>query len=116
MDNINDRILLICKKFNISKASELAKILDITHQSATNYIKGKQKPNYKALQKIKLKFDNLNAEWLLTGDGEMLDIGNKSTSNENLEDLIKLQREKIQSLEKEIIKLKNQAKAVEKTV
>ena len=114
MDDINERILLICKEFNLHKASDLARALSITHQSASNYLKGNKKPNFGVLKKIKLKFENINADWLLTGEGNMLKTIEKEHKKDigiqDLRYLIQLQREKIQNLEKEVLKLKKDAK------
>lgn len=72
MKEFNQRLNEIAKHYKIDSYADFAKELGISHQTASNYLKGNRVPNADALKQIIQKFDDLNAEWLLTGSGEML--------------------------------------------
>ncbi len=71
MEKINSRILQIADYYNIKKAADFSKKTGFSHQVASNYLKGTRVPNAEALAVIKQVFD-VSADWLLTGEGEML--------------------------------------------
>lgn len=71
MSNISDRLNLIKDYYKIKSYAEFAKHTGLSHQSASNYLKGKQKPDIEKLAMIAKSFDKVNAYWLLTGLGEM---------------------------------------------
>ena len=72
MEGLTDRLNQIFKHYKMSKYSEFAEKTGLSHQVSSNYLKGKQKPDAKKLGMIVQSFDEINAEWLLTGNGEML--------------------------------------------
>ena len=72
MGDICSRLNDIAKHYNLSKYSDFAKTTGLSHQSASNYLKGKQKPDIDKLSIIKQSFDIISSDWLLTGRGEML--------------------------------------------
>lgn len=85
MHELNNRIILIAKHFGLEKYSDFAKKTGLSHQTVSNYMKGKQKPDAEKLGKIQQSFDSINALWLLTGKGEMLISEKKNNSNPELE-------------------------------
>lgn len=68
---INNRIDLIIKQFGLNKNSFSTKI-GVNPTVIHNIIKGRNAPSFELLNKIVLTFDNINPEWLLTGEGPML--------------------------------------------
>ena len=66
------RLNQIFKHYKMSKYSEFAEKTGLSHQVSSNYLKGKQKPDAEKLSKIIQSFDEINAEWLITGNGEMI--------------------------------------------
>lgn len=72
MKTINDRIRTVAKYYGITSFAKFAKRTGLSHQTASNYLKGKQKPDIDKLSKIKQSFDDIDANWLLTGEGYML--------------------------------------------
>ncbi|MEM8507952.1 MAG: S24 family peptidase [Bacteroidota bacterium] len=70
--NITDRIKQIFDYKGFTKYSEFAEATGLSHQVASNYIKGRQKPDPEKLAIIQQSFEEINAEWLLTGRGSML--------------------------------------------
>lgn len=88
MESINERILKIYKDKGFRKYSEFAEITGLNHQTVSNYLKGKQKPDVEKLSIIQQSFDDINAEWLLTGKGDMLKLDNSFP-----DDLIKFIKE-----------------------
>ncbi|CAL2108634.1 hypothetical protein T190115A13A_80209 [Tenacibaculum sp. 190524A02b] len=72
MSTINDRIKQIFDFYNFKSYAGFAKFIGISHQTASNYLKGKQKPDVDKLSQIIQSFDNISSKWLLTGIGEMI--------------------------------------------
>ncbi len=81
MSDLNERILQIANYYKLTKPADFAKKTGFSHQVASNYLKGTRIPNGEALCIIKQTFD-VSADWLLTGEGEMLksNIDGESTS------------------------------------
>lgn len=81
MSDLNGRILQIANYYGLTKPADFAKKTGFSHQVASNYLKGTRIPNGEALCIIKQVFD-ISADWLLTGEGEMLksSVDGKSTS------------------------------------
>lgn len=69
---LTERLNKIFKHYGMRKYSEFAEKTGLSHQVSSNYLKGKQKPDAEKLSIIIQSFDDINAEWLLTGKGEML--------------------------------------------
>ena len=110
MNDINKRLQQIAEHYGLSKYADFAKKTGLKHQTVSNYLKGKQKPDVEKLAIIKKSFKDVNANWLLTGEGPML-LENNEVKEErrlNVEDLralvdskdgiIALQKEKIVAL------------------
>lgn len=68
---INERIELVIKELKMNKNSFSVK-LNTNPTVIHNIINGRNRPGYELLNKIILSFDNINAEWLITGNGPML--------------------------------------------
>lgn len=61
-------------------ASKFADMLSIQRSSISHILSGRNNPGLDILQKIIHTFPEINAEWLLTGKGEMLKDTLKSTN------------------------------------
>lgn len=72
MKEFNQRLKQISEHYNLTSYADFAKKAGISHQNASNYLKGERVPNAEALKRIIQKFEGLNAEWLLTGEGSMI--------------------------------------------
>ncbi|WP_394749572.1 helix-turn-helix domain-containing protein [Spongiimicrobium salis] len=72
MNNLTDRLNALAGHFNVPKYADFARKTGLSHQSASNYLKGKQKPDADKLSIIIQSFDNVDANWLLTGEGHMI--------------------------------------------
>lgn len=108
-ENISSRLKKIFEYKGFKKYSEFADFTGLSHQTASNYIKGKQKPDVEKLAIIQQSFEEINPVWLLTGTGDMLskenDIQEKQSSNTSLnEEEISYESKKLY-LEKDGIKL-----------
>jgi transcriptional regulator with XRE-family HTH domain len=71
MVDINDRLKKIYDHYNFKSYAEFSKKTNISHQNASNYLKGKQKPDADKLALIVQAFDEISAEWIVTGKGNM---------------------------------------------
>jgi len=112
---INKRIELIMNQFKMNKNSFSVKIgcnPTIIH----NLIKGRNAPSYELICKILSSFDTIDANWLLTGGGEMcinvqknqnfdVDKYENSTNNELLIKIIAQKDKRIEELSVQIGKL-----------
>lgn len=67
---MKEQILSIIKNEGLS-ASKLAEITGVQPSSVSHILNGRNKPSYDFILKILENFKNINAEWLLTGNGNM---------------------------------------------
>ena len=68
---MKDRINSILKHFKLT-SSQFADEIGVQRSSVSHVLSGRNKPGFDFVQKIMSKFPEINAEWLLTGVGEML--------------------------------------------
>lgn len=124
MLDFHERLSQVSDFYRLKSTSDFAKKIGISHQAASNYIKGKQQPTLEVIAKISQAFSAISADWLLTGEGPMLKDGTPAepkapqsagTSSEELKlriqnELLKEQlaeaREEITQLRVELLRLK----------
>ncbi|MXP05600.1 MULTISPECIES: helix-turn-helix domain-containing protein [unclassified Apibacter] len=92
MNSIGQRINKLVKYFSNGNNSDFATKIGVSEANIRNYINDRAEPKFNILEKIAINFE-INYEWLLTGEGEML---KSKVSNNNLEPEIKF--EEIQGL------------------
>lgn len=68
---INNRVELIINELKLNNNS-FSKTIGVNPTVIHNICKGRNAPGFELLNKIVLTFDNINAHWLLTGEGSML--------------------------------------------
>lgn len=83
MMNLNERISKIIDYSNLS-ASEFADEIEVQRSSISHITSGRNKPSLDFLIKVKDRFPELKWEWLIKGDGEMLE--KPKTEEENAHD------------------------------
>jgi len=76
--NLNERIFKIIEYSNLT-SSEFADEIDVQRSSVSHITSGRNKPSLDFLIKVKEKFPELEWEWLLRGNGEMLIKPEEST-------------------------------------
>ncbi|WP_319266818.1 helix-turn-helix transcriptional regulator [uncultured Draconibacterium sp.] len=67
---MKDRIKNFIDAKGIS-AGELAAVLDVQRSNISHILNGRNKPGASFIEKLLLEFPDLNARWLLTGEGDM---------------------------------------------
>lgn len=74
MQSINERLQIIIDELFGGNKAKFAKAIEIAPTSISNYLsdKRKSKPSADMLEKIINVVENISAEWLLTGEGDML--------------------------------------------
>jgi transcriptional regulator with XRE-family HTH domain len=77
---MKDRIKEFIEYKGIS-AGELAISLDVQRSNISHILNGRNKPGAALIEKLLLVFPDLNARWLLTGDGNM--VNTVATASEN---------------------------------
>ena len=71
---MKDRIKKFIEAKGIS-AGELATVLDVQRSNISHILNGRNKPGASFIEKLLLKYPDLNARWLLTGEGSMFSEG-----------------------------------------
>ncbi len=89
---ISERILQFINAKDISSGI-LADRIGVQRSSISHILSGRNKPSYDFLRKFLVAFPDVNAEWLLTGNGNMLKapvqkglFGQTETVSENIQE------------------------------
>lgn len=111
--SINTRVSKARKILKLTQ-QEFADVMNISRQSVNNIENNKHVPGSDLIAKILDKFPEINARWLLTGEGEMLTTNTNTDNdmsknyNEDYKDrLIQLLEEKVEYLTRENEQLKS---------
>lgn len=72
---MKDRIKNFIEAKGLS-AGELAAVLDVQRSNISHILNGRNKPGASFIEKLLLEFPDLNARWLLTGEGDMFNQNN----------------------------------------
>lgn len=68
-------------------AGELSTRLNVQRSNISHILNGRNKPGASFIEKFLVSYPDLNARWLFTGEGEMLNKDNTSpNSNESIKD------------------------------
>lgn len=70
MSDIKNRILEILRKEGIMP-SRFADEIGVQRSAISHILSGRNKPGYDLIVKILKRFNKINAEWLILGEGEM---------------------------------------------
>lgn len=74
---MKDRINKLLDNYSLS-SSQFAEKIGVQRSSISHIMSGRNKPSYDFIIKILDTFKDLNAEWLLTGRGEMIKVQEKN--------------------------------------
>jgi len=77
---MKERLEKILEKFNIS-ASKLAEMMDIQRSGISHILAGRNKPSFDFMVRLTEVFPDIDANWLLTGQGSMLRDESESNLN-----------------------------------
>jgi len=77
-----EKIKQIRKALNIKSVNELAEQIDIPYRTIESYEAGRE-PSIKFLTRMCGKY-NLNANWFISGKGEMFNIAQNEPNNDEL--------------------------------
>ena len=67
---MNSRLLRFLEAENISQA-QFADTLGVARAGISHILSGRNKPGFDFIERLALKYPNLNIEWLITGRGKM---------------------------------------------
>jgi len=67
---MKDRLLFFMNRENIS-ATSLADEIGVQRSSISHILSGRNNPSYDFIYKIITRYEHMNAEWLITGKGDM---------------------------------------------
>jgi transcriptional regulator with XRE-family HTH domain len=77
---MEDRIKKLMDYMGIT-ASELADSIGVQRSNVTHVLKGRNKPSYQFIEKLLQIYPNVNAKWLILGEGTMMEgAANKSAT------------------------------------
>ena len=80
------------------QAGELATLLEVQRSNISHILNGRNKPGASLIEKILLVFPELNARWLLTGKGDMLETAkNELISKELKKTIIPVKKEIVEN-------------------
>ncbi len=80
LNPLNQRIVDVMKHFDLDQ-TKLANVTKVTRQTANGIVLGKAKPGASFLIELVKELKDINVRWLLTGEGQMLSVSNKSEKN-----------------------------------
>ena len=80
--NINERFTKILQYSGFS-SSEFADEIDVQRSSISHILSGRNKPSLEFIVKIKNRFPEINWDWIILGNGEMLKNETPPTSENN---------------------------------
>ncbi len=86
---MKDRILEIIKYYNLS-SSQFANEIGIQRSAISHILSGRNKPSLDLILKILNKFSEINTDWLILGNGEMIknrDESNIPVKNDGFDDI-----------------------------
>lgn len=85
---IGQRIKLLLQSKKI-RQQDLAIALEMSRQNVSSFVNGNSEPTIATLNYLLRTYTDLNARWLLTGDGNMFTENENQTNNKDLTDYIK---------------------------
>jgi transcriptional regulator with XRE-family HTH domain len=109
--SVGQRIKILIGELKISK-SAMARVLNISHTAVANLITEQSNPTINTLVPL-MKTYNVNANWLILGEGNMFsDVQNSILSERELELMASLTKcnKRNEHLQDKIIELENQIK------
>jgi len=83
LNSLNQRVKEVMKYFDLDQTG-LANITKVTRQTANGIILGKAKPGATFLIVLLTEFKDIDARWLLTGEGEMLSATSYATKKKDV--------------------------------
>lgn len=83
--NMKDRLLKFLNKEGLS-ATVFADEIGVQRSSISHILSGRNNPSYDFILKILEKFDYINADWLITGKGDMYKSEDRIIRTEQLTD------------------------------
>ena len=92
-----ERLEKVMKELGFSSQNKFAKEINEDQGKVSRYVRGEGKPGFEFLEKLALRFSNLNMRYLLTGQGSITGDGKNLSITPEIMDL---QKEEIESLKK----------------
>lgn len=85
LNPLNQRVIEVMKHYDLGQ-TQLANITGVTRQTANGIALGKTRPGATFLIGLLKKYKNIDARWLLMGEGQMSNMSNKSDKIQNVND------------------------------
>lgn len=68
---MKDRIIQFLKENNLT-STKFADVIGVQRSSISHLLSGRNKPSFDFIEKMLLSYPDINAQWLITGKGDML--------------------------------------------
>ena len=79
---MENRIQNIIENYELS-SNTFAKEINVNRSTVSHILSGRNKPSIEVLQKILKRFPEVSANWLLLGQGAMLELQTKASKRAN---------------------------------
>ena len=80
---MKDRIIQFLKDFNLT-STKFADEIGVQRSSISHILSGRNKPSYDFIEKMLSAYPEINAQWLITGKGEMYNNTSIKSAEPNL--------------------------------
>ena len=67
---MKDRIIQFLKENNLT-STKFADVIGVQRSSISHLLSGRNKPSFDFIEKMLLSYPDINAQWLITGKGDM---------------------------------------------
>lgn len=104
MDELRNRFIKVIEMYCSGNQSKFAKTIGVSQGNISNIFSRGTIPSSELIAKTSIAFPKLNLRWLLTGDGEEMEISSSSKeesspiTNERLLSIIESQQRTIENL------------------
>jgi transcriptional regulator with XRE-family HTH domain len=110
---MKERLLQFLNTNNLT-ATHLADKIGVQRSSVSHVLSGRNKPSYDFIHKILTKYDDLSADWLISGKGEMfLSKDKEHNMVQNVSERNEQQRDLFSNMPSENIKTETSSKQPE---
>ncbi|MFV0506712.1 MAG: helix-turn-helix domain-containing protein [Bacteroidales bacterium] len=82
---MKDRLTAILEDKKLS-SSEFASSLDIQRSNVSHILTGRNKPSFSFIERLLSVYPDINARWLIMGEGDMHNIINQDIKRENIDE------------------------------
>ncbi len=103
--NESERLKSLISGLGISQKS-LAEDIGVSRAQINLIVKGERALTENIVYRIERKFPNVNAEWLMTGEGQMFKAQDSDTDESDLQEIVRKQKEELARMADQLMREK----------